>query len=191
MVDVAVSYCDFFPASGDADLTTGGSSAVLSRSWSVSSLIVLTNVIPLSAACHTVSHAVPLQAPPVRWQVPAQAPSQAPPRPPCPCGDACDCRRPCPTNCPASFRPPGYPPAPAGYEWVRDPRGPDGWGLRQKTLSASPACVDGRCSPPSASSPSSPSSPSSSCPGGRCSPPSASLYPFSSCPGGRCSPPRR
>lgn len=37
--------------------------------------------------------------------------------------------------------PAGYPPAPAGYVWEKNPLGPDGWGLRQVAPAAAPVPV--------------------------------------------------
>lgn len=59
--------------------------------------------------------------------------------PACICGDACKCAPgACPGKCPVKAPAPrekglpiGYPAAPDGYEWRRDDRGPDGWGLFQ------------------------------------------------------------
>lgn len=81
---------------------------------------------------------------------PPQAPKPplAPPveqKPMCICGDACkcptgDCPGKCPVKAPAPREkglPAGYPAAPDGYEWRRDDRGPDGWGLFQVAPTAS------------------------------------------------------
>ena len=93
----------------------------------------------------------------------------------CVCGDHCDCAakgRKCPHGCPVAgpkdsdkrtpgddvvkragvWAPPGYPPPLPGFVWVRDPRGPHGWGLLAVGLSADL----------------SPSRVPSSCPGGSC-----------------------
>lgn len=62
----------------------------------------------------------------------------------------------------ADFTPPGYGPAPPGYEWRPDSRGPGGWGLFQKTPNDS-GVVPGVTTPPRPFPPSRPSLPT---PGG-------------------------
>lgn len=59
------------------------------------------------------------------------APAFATAGPPCVCGDSCRCAAgECPSKCPVrAANPPGYGDPPAGYTWVRDARGPSGWGL--------------------------------------------------------------
>lgn len=61
------------------------------------------------------------------------------------CGEQCKCKPGvCPGSCPVQAPAPrekglpaGYPAAPDGYEWRRDDRGPDGWGLFQVGTAAS------------------------------------------------------
>ena len=127
----------------------------------------------LMAVAELVLGALATAAPPV---APPVAPPKAPPvaRPPCAKGnECCDCEKsfplnpnPGPCKCDnchlhcfplgngaagAKDGPPaGYPAAPAGFEWRRDARGPDGWGLFQvgaavATTSPAPVCTGRGC----------------------------------------------